>query len=51
MATDWRIRNIHHRPHEALGSVPQVKYRLTKLPNLCLRVVQEFAWASVSVTA
>ncbi|WP_416221476.1 integrase core domain-containing protein [Rhodoferax sp.] len=31
---DWLHRYNHHRPHEALGSVPPVEYRVTKFPNL-----------------
>ena len=34
MTADWLHRYNHHRPHEALGSVPPVEYRMTKFPNL-----------------
>jgi putative transposase len=34
MTADWLHRYNHHRPHEALGSVPPVEYRVTKFPNL-----------------
>lgn len=34
MTTDWLHRYNHHRPHESLGSVPPVEYRVQKFPNL-----------------
>jgi len=34
MTADWLHRYNHQRPHEALGSVPPVEYRMTKFPNL-----------------
>ncbi len=34
MTADWLHRYNNHRPHEALGSVPPVEYRVTKFPNL-----------------
>ena len=34
MTADWLHRYNHHRPHEALGSVPPVEYRVKQFPNL-----------------
>jgi transposase InsO family protein len=34
MTTDWLQRYNHQRPHESLGSVPPVEYRMQKFPNL-----------------
>lgn len=34
MTADWLHRYNHHRPHEALGRVPPVPYRVKLFPNL-----------------
>lgn len=34
MTADWLPRYNHHRPHEALGSIPPVEYRMKQFPNL-----------------
>lgn len=34
MATDWLHRYNHERPHEALGRVPPIPYRMQQFPNL-----------------
>ncbi|HCE30279.1 MULTISPECIES: integrase core domain-containing protein [Comamonadaceae] len=31
---DWLHRYNHHRPHESLGRVPPVEYRIKQFPNL-----------------
>ena len=31
---DWLHRYNHHRPHEALGRIPPVEYRVKLFPNL-----------------
>jgi transposase InsO family protein len=46
MTDDWLHWYNHHRPHEVVGSVPPVEYRVTKFPNLYFRMVQEFEGAS-----
>jgi hypothetical protein len=32
MTANWLHRYNHHRPHETLGSVPRVEYRVKKSP-------------------
>jgi len=34
MTQDWLHRYNHHRPHEALGRIPPVQYRMKQFPNL-----------------
>ncbi|WP_404935695.1 MULTISPECIES: integrase core domain-containing protein [unclassified Roseateles] len=34
VTTVWLQRYNHHRPHEALGRVPPVEYRMKRLPDL-----------------
>ena len=34
MTAEWLHRYNHHRPHEALGSIPPVEYRMKQFPNL-----------------
>ena len=34
MTADWLRRYNHHRPHESLGRVPPVEYRVKKFANL-----------------
>lgn len=34
MTADWMHRYNHHRPHEALGRIPPVEYRVKLFPNL-----------------
>ena len=34
MTDDWLHRNNHHRPHESLGRIPPVEYRVKQFPNL-----------------
>ena len=34
MTADWLHRYNHHRPHESLGRVPPVEYRVKQFPNL-----------------
>ncbi|OSZ67382.1 integrase core domain-containing protein [Hydrogenophaga sp. IBVHS2] len=34
MTADWLHRYNHHRPHEALGRIPPVEYRVKLFPNL-----------------
>lgn len=34
MTADWLQRYNHHRPHEALGRVPPVEYRIKRFPDL-----------------
>ena len=34
MTADWLHRYNHHRPHEALGGIPSIKYRVKQFPNL-----------------
>ena len=34
MTADWLQRYNHHRPHEALGRIPPVEYRVKLFPNL-----------------
>lgn len=34
MTQDWLHRYNHHRPHESLGRVPPVEYRVKQFPNL-----------------
>ncbi|MFM2252002.1 MAG: hypothetical protein RJB68_339, partial [Pseudomonadota bacterium] len=34
MTADWLHRYNHQRPHESLGRIPPVEYRVTKFPNL-----------------
>ncbi|WP_423601437.1 integrase core domain-containing protein [Roseateles sp. MS654] len=36
MTADWLQRYNHHRPHEALGRVPPVEYRIKRFLNLML---------------
>lgn len=31
---DWLHGNNHHRPHESLGRIPPVEYRVKQFPNL-----------------
>jgi putative transposase len=31
---DWLHRYNHHRPHESLGWIPSLEYRVKKFPNL-----------------
>lgn len=35
MTADWLHRYNHHRPHESLGRIPPVEYRVKQFPNLC----------------
>ena len=46
MTTDWLHRYNHHRPHEALGRIPPVEYRVKLFPNLNFRLAQEFEGTS-----
>ena len=34
MTKDWLHRYNHHRPHESLGRIPPVAYRVKRFPNL-----------------
>lgn len=34
MTADWLHRYNHHRPHESLGSIPPLEYRVKQFPNL-----------------
>ncbi|MGQ2923213.1 MAG: integrase core domain-containing protein [Hydrogenophaga sp.] len=34
MTADWLHRYNYHRPHESLGRVPPVEYRIKQFPNL-----------------
>ena len=34
MTQDWLRRYNHHRPHESLGRIPPVEYRVPQFPNL-----------------
>ena len=34
MTADWLQRYNHHRPHEALGRVPPVEYRIKRFPDI-----------------
>ena len=34
MTADWLHRYNHNRPHEALGRIPPVEYRVKLFPNL-----------------
>lgn len=34
MTEDWLHRYNHHRPHESLGRIPPVAYRVKRFPNL-----------------
>ena len=34
MTQDWLHRYNHHRPHESLGRIPPVEYRVSQFPNL-----------------
>jgi len=34
MTEDWIQRYNHHRPHESLGRIPPVEYRVKQFPNL-----------------
>lgn len=34
MTEDWLHRYNHHRPHESLGRIPPVEYRVKQFPNL-----------------
>jgi putative transposase len=34
MTADWLHRYNHHRPHESLGRIPPVEYRVKQFPNL-----------------
>lgn len=34
MTADWLHRYNHHRPHDALGRIPPVEYRVKLFPNL-----------------
>jgi putative transposase len=34
MTADWLHRYNHHRPHEALGRIPPVEYRVKLFSNL-----------------
>ncbi|MBX3656089.1 MAG: integrase core domain-containing protein [Ramlibacter sp.] len=39
---DWLHRYNHHRPHESLGRVPPVEYRIKQFPNL-YQAVEKFS--------
>lgn len=34
MTSDWLHRSTHHRPHESLGRIPPVDYRVKQVLNL-----------------
>jgi putative transposase len=34
MTADWLHRYNHHRPHESLGRIPPIEYRVKQFPNL-----------------
>lgn len=34
MTADWLHRYNQHRPHESLGRIPPVEYRMKQFPNL-----------------
>jgi hypothetical protein len=42
MTADWLHRYNHHRPHESLGRIPLVEYRVKQFPNLSIGRDQEF---------
>lgn len=46
MTADWLHRYNHHRPHEALGRIPPVEYRVKLFPSLCFWLAQEFEGTS-----
>lgn len=46
MTEDWLHRYNHHRPHESLGRITPVAYRVKRSPNLYFEVVQESEDAS-----
>lgn len=48
MTEGWLHRYNHHRPHESLGRIPPVAYRVKRFPNLCLQVAQENEEASLT---
>ena len=47
MTADWLHRYNHHRPHEALGRIPSVEYRVKLFPNLCFLLAQDIEGTSV----
>jgi len=46
MTADWLHRYNHHRPHEALGRIPPVEYRVKLFPNLYCWLAQEIEGTS-----
>ncbi len=46
MTADWLHGYNHHRPHEALGRIPPVGFRVKQLRNLYSCLEQEFEEAS-----
>ncbi|WP_080747025.1 integrase core domain-containing protein [Comamonas thiooxydans] len=37
MTEDWQHRYNHHRPHESLGRIPPVAYRVKRFPTSTFR--------------
>jgi len=48
MTADWLHRYNHHRPHESLGRVPPVEYRIKQFPNLYFYLAQKIEGTSTA---
>lgn len=51
MTADWLHRYNYHRPHDLLGRVPPVKYRVKQVPSeRVIRTLQQIiAWRAPRV--